>query len=80
MRDSFMNFFVIVLFQHCTLLHLCLVQQHRNRWAASPAAGAGHQHQLQRDGAGGTARLAGQERPQRLLRPGGGHRHLLSGF
>lgn len=67
-------------FQHCTLLHLRMVQQHRDRRAASPAARAGDQHQLQRDGAGGAPRLAGENRPQRLLWAGCGHWRLLAGL
>lgn len=67
-------------FQHCTLLHLRMVQQHRDRRVASPAARAGDQHQLQRDRAGGAPRLAGQNRPQRLLWAGCGHRRSLTGL
>lgn len=64
--------------QRCTLLHLCLVQQYRDRWAAPPAGDAGHQRQLQRDRARGTRRPARQNRSQRLLGARRGHRRLLS--
>lgn len=51
------RFFIIsspcFFFQFCTLLHLCLVQQHCDCGAAPPAAGAGHQRQLQCHRAGG---------------------------
>lgn len=67
-------------FQHCTLLHLRMVQQHRDQRVASPAARAGDQHQLQCDGAGGAPRLAGQNRPQCLLWAGCGHRRVLAGL
>lgn len=77
---GFYHHFSLSAFQHCTLLHLCLVQQHRDWWAASPAGGAGHQHQLQRDRARGTRRPTRQNRSQRLLGTCRGHRRLLSGY
>lgn len=37
--------------QHSSLLHLCLVQQHRDRWTLLPVGGSDSEYQLQRDGA-----------------------------
>ncbi|KAM9552759.1 palmitoyltransferase ZDHHC23-B-like isoform 1-T1 [Salvelinus alpinus] len=57
-----------------TVFHLCVVQQHSDRWPAAPAGPAAHQRQLQRDGARGAHRPPRQDRPQPLLgarrRPG----------
>ncbi|XP_049912403.1 palmitoyltransferase ZDHHC23-B isoform X3 [Epinephelus moara] len=66
--------------QHCTLLHLCVVQQHRDLWATPPAAGAGHQRQLQRNRARGPHGPARQNRSQLLLGTHRGHRRLLPRF
>lgn len=50
--------------QHGTLLHLCLVQQHCHRWIALPVGGANTEHQLQHDRAGISAGSEKQSRPE----------------
>lgn len=64
--------------QHCTLLHLCVVQQYSDRRAAPSAVSAGHQYQLQRDGARGASRPERENCTQRLLRARRGHWCLFS--
>lgn len=67
-------------FQHCSLLHLCVVQQHRDGRVASPAGDTAHQRQLQRDRARSPHRPARENRSQRLLGTRREHWHLFPRF
>lgn len=67
-------------FQLCTLLHLRMVQQYCDRWAATPAGGADDQYQLQCDRARGARRPKRENRSQGLLGTCCRHWCLLSGF
>ncbi|XP_063339728.1 palmitoyltransferase ZDHHC23-B isoform X1 [Pelmatolapia mariae] len=66
--------------QHCSLLHLCVVQQHRDGRAASPAGDTAHQRQLQRDRARSPHRPARENRSQCLLGTRRGHWRLFPRF
>lgn len=66
--------------QHSTVLHLRLVQQHRDWRAAPPALLPAAQHQPQRDGARGAGGATLQDGPTPPAGPRGGHRRVLPGL